>query len=76
MALLTTKTRRARTPAPPLPLRELRAQMTLAHLSLRDVSRLSRISYARCSEILGGVRIAPEKLAVIRRVITTAPIPQ
>ena len=58
------------------PQRELKAEMVLKDLTLRDVSRLAGVEYVRCSEILGGSRIDPERLSKIAAAIRKAPTPK
>ncbi len=60
----------------PMANREVQAQMKLAGLSVEDVSRRTEIPYARCSEIISGVRVHPEKFALIRRTVFSAPVPK
>lgn len=60
---------------PPRELRELRAAMALAHISMQDVSRAAKVPYDAVSAILSGIRVSPKQLARIRNVITSAPVP-
>lgn len=55
--------------------RELKARMELAGLNALDVSRRLKISYARCTEIIAGTRLHPEKFARIHAFVFSAQIP-
>jgi len=57
-------------------LRKLKARMALKGLSLGDISKLSGVDYATCSQILNGRRIHPEYLRRIKQAIRKAPQPQ
>jgi hypothetical protein len=57
----------------PMSLRQLKAEMVLKGLSLREVSERSKVEYRRCSEILNGHRNDLVRLTKIERAIRTAP---
>ena len=56
----------------PKSIRELRAQMELKALTLRDVSELTGIPYGTCSQLLNGKLIHPNRLALISKSISKA----
>ena len=57
-------------------LRELRARMHLANISVATVSTRSKVPYSVVSMILGGRRVSPVQLDRIRRVVMAARIPE
>lgn len=59
-----------------IPLRQLKAQMALKDLTLKDVSRRSGVPYQQCSEILNGTRVHADKARRIKRAIETAAVPK
>ncbi len=59
----------------PLHLRELRAEMAMKGLSVKEVAertRHPRIPYSTTSQVLNGRLISPERLKEIKRVIHSA----
>jgi predicted transcriptional regulator len=56
--------------------RQLKADMILRGLSLRDVSKISKVPYSTCSQILNGHWVHPEYLRRIQKAISSAPVLQ
>lgn len=61
---------------PPPEMRQLRAQMALKNITLKEVSRLSGVAYTVCSQVLSGYVGDPDKVAKVRAAIATAPEPE
>ena len=47
--------------------------MVLKHLSVREISRLSRVPYSTCSSLLSGRLIQPDYLAAMQAAAEKAP---
>ena len=62
-------------PATPLELRKLKANMALKGLSLTDLCIKTRIPYVTISRILNGRVDLPKSLELIRNAITNEPMP-
>ena len=67
-----TKTRRN---APPMAIRQLRAEMELRHLSLADAAAKARVNYHVASAILNGRTVHPTHEASLRTAILSTRIP-
>jgi len=61
---------------PPLPVRQLRAQMELKALSLKEVSRRSKVPYQVCSMLLRGTFVSHTRLALVEKAIESAKSPE
>jgi hypothetical protein len=57
-------------------IRELRSEMELKDLSLREVSNAAGVCYTAASAILSGRLINPTALKKLRTAITAAPMPE
>ena len=60
----------------PLPIRELRAQMEIKGLTLREVATRADVKYTVCSSVLSGYITAPDLLERIRAAIESAATPK
>lgn len=59
----------------PLPLRELKAQMALKDLSLKEVAKKAKVHYPTASLILSGRLQDTQRLSALRKAIERAPMP-